>query len=97
MTHSFPTRRSSDLQDVRRGLINAAEAEAARREIERRLLQTDAPAGATSATTGGAGPRRLALAVVVALPVLGLGLYLQLGTPDLPDIDRKSTRLNSSH
>src|SRR3546814_2873127 len=86
MTHSFPTRRSSDLQDVRRGLINAAEAEAARREIERRLLQTDAPAGATSATTGGAGPRRLALAVVVALPVLGLGLYLQLGTPDLPDM-----------
>src|SRR3546814_3883224 len=73
-------------QDVKRGLINAAEAEAARREIERRLLQTDAPAGATSATTGGAGPRRLALAVVVALPVLGLGLYLQLGTPDLPDM-----------
>jgi cytochrome c-type biogenesis protein CcmH len=76
-------------QDVTRGLINAAEAEAARREIERRLLQTEAPGGAGSSAPGRAAPwlRRLALVLVVALPpALGLGLYLQLGTPGLPGL-----------
>jgi len=73
-------------QDVTRGLINDAEAEAARREIERRLLQTEAPRGAAPDR---AAPwlRRLALVLVVALPpALGLGLYLQLGTPGLPGL-----------
>jgi len=76
-------------QDVTRGLINDAEAEAARREIERRLLQTEAPGGAGRSAPGRAAPwlRRLALVLVVALPpALGLGLYLQLGTPGLPGL-----------
>lgn len=76
-------------QDLKRGLINDAEAEAARREIERRLLQTEAAGGAEGRASGGPRPwlRRLALALVVALPpALGLGLYLQLGTPDLPGL-----------
>jgi cytochrome c-type biogenesis protein CcmH len=73
-------------QDVMRGLINDAEAEAARREIERRLLQTENGADKT-VPSGGGRWRRLALALVVALPpALGLGLYLQLGTPDLPGL-----------
>jgi cytochrome c-type biogenesis protein CcmH len=73
-------------QDMARGLINGAEAEAARHEIERRLLQTES---GKDGAPGGAGPwlRRLAVALVVALPpVVGLGLYLQLGLPDLPDL-----------
>jgi cytochrome c-type biogenesis protein CcmH len=72
--------------DRQRGLIDAVEAEAARREIERRLLQTENGADKT-VPSGGGRWRRLALALVVALPpALGLGLYLQLGTPDLPGL-----------
>jgi len=73
-------------QDRKRGLIDDTEAEAARRETERRLLQTE---DAGSAASGRAIPwlRSLGLALVVALPpALGLGLYLQFGTPDLPDL-----------
>jgi len=73
-------------QDLARGLIDSTEAEAARREIERRLLQTESAAGGASA---GTRPwlSRVALALVVALPpAAGLGLYLQLGTPDLPGL-----------
>lgn len=73
-------------EDRRRGLIDTAEAEAARREIGRRLLQTEQASPAAGAA-GGAWPRRLALAAIVALPpVLGLGLYLHLGTPGLPGL-----------
>ena len=73
-------------QDRQRGLIGEAEAEAARREIGRRLLQTEGSTAAGSAG-GKSWTRRLALALVVGLPpALGLGLYLQLGTPDLPGL-----------
>jgi cytochrome c-type biogenesis protein CcmH len=73
-------------QDRQRGLIGDAEAEAARREIGRRLLQTEGSTAAGSAG-GKSWTRRLALALVVGLPpALGLGLYLQLGTPDLPGL-----------
>ena len=73
-------------QDLERGLIDKTEAEAARREIERRLLQTEGGPASTPAAGGGLW-RRVALIVVVALPpALGLGLYMQLGTPDLPGL-----------
>lgn len=73
-------------QDLERGLIGKAEAEAARREIERRLLQTEG-AETTPAQSAGGGWRRVALVLTIALPpAVGLGLYLQLGTPDLPDL-----------
>ena len=80
-------------KDRERGLLPEAEAEAARREIERRLLQSDAEA------SGGAGAsknrterdgwlaQRLALTVVILiLPLAGMGLYLQFGTPGLPGL-----------
>jgi cytochrome c-type biogenesis protein CcmH len=72
-------------QDVKRGLLGTAEAEAARREIARRLLQTE---GAGEGSAGAARPwLRVGLILVVALPpALGLGLYLRLGTPDLPGL-----------
>lgn len=74
-------------QDLQRGLLDPTAAEAARREIKRRLLQTEAVGGGTAAGATGPELRRFALALVVALPpALGLGLYLQLGTPDLPGL-----------
>ena len=73
-------------QDVERGLIDKTEAEAARREIERRLLQTETD-GARTAPASNPWLRRVALALVIALPpAAGLVLYLQLGTPDLPGL-----------
>src|SRR5579871_4577044 len=70
-------------RDRGRGLIGDREAEAARTEIARRLLKTDAAAVAPPATTP---PRqRAAAAVVIAMPLLALCLYVLLGSPGLPD------------
>ncbi len=78
-------------QDLERGLIGKEEAEAARREIERRLLQTEGTgaqgAAKPEAATRRTAWRRLAAVLIIALPpAAGLGLYLQLGTPDLPGL-----------
>ncbi len=80
------------LQEIDRdrasGLIGEAEAEAARLEVSRRLLSA-AAATRPSATTPDAplhGRRRswAALAALVVLPLGPLGLYVALGTPNLP-------------
>jgi cytochrome c-type biogenesis protein CcmH len=74
-------------QDFERGLIGEAEAAAARREIARRLLQTEEVTGSTSDSRQSAWGRQLALALVICLPpLLGVGLYLVLGTPGLPGL-----------
>jgi cytochrome c-type biogenesis protein CcmH len=71
--------------DRERGLIGDADAEAARVEIARRLLAADAEEGKSDKT----GPRRperfVALGLAVLLPLLALGLYLNYGSPRLPD------------
>ncbi len=65
-----------------RGLLDPREAEAAKLEIERRMLAADARAGRpVPSSTGGA---RWAIALLVALPLLAGGLYWQFGRPDLP-------------
>lgn len=73
-------------RDLARGLIAAEEARAARTEIERRLLRAAAAAeqDRTGEPTGG---RRPALVMLAALgvPLLTLGVYLDLGAPGLPD------------
>jgi len=78
-------------RDVARGVLTPEAAEAARTEIERRILAAaDAPAhGPGSAAAGrGSAPRRLpkmlAGTIAVALPLLALGVYVQLGAPALP-------------
>ena len=60
------------------GLIGADQHRAARREIERRVLEEEAVADAPAAP-GRAS--RTALALVVTLPLLAAGLYGKLGNP----------------
>jgi len=70
-------------RDVVRGVIAESEAGAARTEIARRLIR----AGETPPASA-AGPGRLptiAAALIVAMPVAALGLYLLLGSPHDPD------------
>jgi cytochrome c-type biogenesis protein CcmH len=75
-------------RDRAAGLIGGAEAESARVEISRRLLAAaDAEnAGPAPAPAGRLLFRHRAAAVLAAilLPVVGLGLYLALGSPEIP-------------
>jgi cytochrome c-type biogenesis protein CcmH len=83
-------------RDLERGAIAAAEAEAARNEISRRLLAADR--AAEHAGTAAASPslRRLAgIAAVVGIPVLALALYLPLGRPDLPAVPHAERMANA--
>ncbi|MEQ9812861.1 MAG: c-type cytochrome biogenesis protein CcmI [Azospirillaceae bacterium] len=68
-------------RDAKRGVLGAAEAEAARAEISRRLLAAN-----REGREGVAGRplRALSLALTVTVPVAAAGIYLWLGTPGLP-------------
>ncbi len=70
-------------RDLGRGLIAESEAEAARTEIGRRLIRAGIPE-VVKAAGRRSGPR-IAAVVAIAAPVLALGIYLALGSPDLPD------------
>lgn len=72
--------------DRARGLIGEAEAEAARLEVARRLLDADEKAKGKTTEAKSGGPARAALVgVALALPLAALGLYLSYGSPRLPD------------
>lgn len=85
-------------RDRQRGILPDDQAEAARLEIQRRLLAADAEA---RAHTGKAPPGRtlrvgLAVGMVAVVPALALGLYVSLGspgTPDRPYVERTAERL----
>lgn len=72
-------------RDLERGVIGEREAEAARLEISRRLLAADEERG--KVVRGGAADPRwrkgTALALVLALPALTLGVYLAEGSPGM--------------
>lgn len=83
--------------EANRGLIGPNEADAARREIARRLIASEAQLAGQSATptagnvgSGGANGRtaRMALPAVamigVLVPLVALAIYLQTGAPGLP-------------
>jgi cytochrome c-type biogenesis protein CcmH len=73
-------------RDLDRGVIGEREAAAARTEIARRLIAADREAAAPAAPLS-EGRRRAAMVFAVAgVPVLAVGLYLALGSPDLPDL-----------
>lgn len=76
-------------RDRAAGLIGEVEAESARIEISRRLL---AAADAEARTSAGPAAQQMAqhrrfaaIAAVVLVPVVALGFYLKLGSPDVPD------------
>lgn len=72
-------------RDRENGLISEAEAEYARAEIARRLLAVEDGRG-TEAAQSRPFRRRLAEAlVIVALPAIGVPLYLLTGAPGIPD------------
>lgn len=71
--------------DRERGLIGEADAEAARIEIARRLLGTDADASGKVHQQRSALAATLAVALALILPILALSLYLMYGSPRLPD------------
>jgi cytochrome c-type biogenesis protein CcmH len=66
-------------RDQGRGLIDAAEAEAARNEISRRLLQVAKP---KVVATG----NRYSLLVVLLVPLVALPIYAKYGSPRSPDV-----------
>jgi len=80
------------LQEIERdraaGLIGEGEAESARVEISRRLLAAaDAEAraaGAPAAAQAHWHRRAAAIAAIVIVPCVALGLYLELGSPNVP-------------
>ena len=66
-------------RDAARGLIGETEAQAARNEISRRLLQV-ANAEAPAARN------RYALLAVLLVPLIALPVYVKYGSPRLPDV-----------
>lgn len=69
------------------GLIGQVEADYARAEIGRRLIAaSDLAEQRQQSASPSRGNRWLANGVLLALPVLGLCLYLSLGNPDRPDM-----------
>lgn len=70
-------------RDQKAGLIPDTEADAARNEVSRRILAAQAEL-ATEAKASRPVPAWLSIATVVAVPLIALGGYLQIGRPDLP-------------
>jgi cytochrome c-type biogenesis protein CcmH len=66
-------------RDKVRGLIGEAEAQAARNEISRRLLQAAKPKAS-------AAGNRYALLAVLLVPLIALPIYTKFGSPLLPDV-----------
>jgi cytochrome c-type biogenesis protein CcmH len=73
-------------RDAERGLIGPAEIEEARAEIGRRILKTAGDGGHSGREKPSSfhGPRAVAFAAVVSVPLVGWGFYTLLGSPDIP-------------
>lgn len=71
-------------RDRARGLINDAQAEAAKAEIARRMLATVEKGGNDGAPTTVRSGRLLAVLLALVLPVGALAVYGSVGRPDLP-------------
>ncbi len=74
-------------RDVARGLVSEGDAAGSRAEIARRLIAAQAKAERTGtvAPAPWAASRPVGLAALVLLPLAGLGVYLAVGAPALPD------------
>ncbi|MDH3737886.1 MAG: c-type cytochrome biogenesis protein CcmI [Alphaproteobacteria bacterium] len=72
-------------RDVQRELIDAAQASAAKLEIERRLLAASRATDGQSDAGKAARQAPLAVIIAVAITAATLALYLNLGSPGLPN------------
>lgn len=74
-------------RDAAQGLLDAETAEAARLEVQRRMLAADTELQAgSSAVAGSGGPRRLTAVLIGAgVPLAAAALYIVLGSPAQPD------------
>jgi len=78
------------------GILDQAQFEKSKGEIERSLLQDLDQRGEEIVSSGPDGSGRLALAIVaVFVPALTLGLYAYLGTPDL--VEARNPALAEAH
>src|SRR5690606_751564 len=71
-------------RDRERGLIGDSEAEAARIEISRRLLNSETTGDA--AGQPGSAYRIERLVAVIVVPLIAIGTYLYVGSPQLADL-----------
>ena len=73
-------------RDAARGLIQPAEAEQARAEIARRILQADGRIAESTpkAPAGRMLPRIAATVAILAVPLVSWGIYAGIGSPGLP-------------
>ncbi len=69
-------------RDVERGTISAADADAARNEISRRLIAVATPPAGKPVS----GLAWAAVAATLIVPLVALPLYLKAGSPTLPDV-----------
>lgn len=90
-------------QDAARSGISAAEAAAARLEIQRRLLRADMADGPDGEAPPAPSPasgrlvRTATIAVLLLVPLAGGALYLDLGRPDAAQFDRTAARARAEH
>jgi cytochrome c-type biogenesis protein CcmH len=74
-------------RDAAVGLIGASEAEAAKVEISRRLLSAADETLKAAPTAPRIGLRRaVAVVALVGVPLIAVSFYLQLGSPQMPDM-----------
>lgn len=90
----------AELEEERaQGLIGDAAAEAAKLEIQRRLLAATQARHPESHPLAARPRRLLALAAIAAIPLGAITLYLAMGRPGMPDqpyIDRLALRLGTT-
>lgn len=72
-------------RDVARGVIGDAEAATARNEAARRLMAASRVAPDDVRRASPAVARWVALAVVLLVPAIALGVYTDVGAPNMPD------------
>lgn len=73
-------------RDAAQGLLDAEAAEAARLEVQRRMLAADTELQTGTGAPGSGGPRRLtAILIGAGVPLAAAALYIMLGSPDQPD------------
>ncbi len=70
--------------DVARGVIGKAEAEAMETEIKRRMLRMGRQSVKSAQKSGSKTSWQIAVILIIAVPVISIALYADLGSPDSP-------------